>query len=285
MFQRAISISKRFFCNPVIVVPFYRSILTDSEKISLSCLRKHLAQFEINFLMPEHLQNHNLVLNKNEFIMRMPNRFFISTDTYNSLLLSRWFYEQFIRFSHILVYQLDCLVFSDCLQKWCCSGWDYMGAPLLKKNGSPELNSDWFVGNGGLSLRKVRSFLRVLRKKSPQSIYYESSRRVCDAPDVEECYFLPQKKYRFNLKSTFNSYIKNWTVDHEVRGFRANEDVFWSIEATKFDRSFKVAPFEVAFQFAVEKHPSVLIAKNQGKLPFGCHAWDKYDPDFWDKFI
>ena len=66
-------------------------------------------------------------------------------------------------------------------------------------------------------------------------------------------------------------------------GFRANEDIFWSIEASKFDPAFRVAPFSEGLNFGSEKHASLLYQKNGNQLPFGCHAWKKYEPDFWNK--
>lgn len=42
---------------------------------------------------------------------------------------------------------------------------------------------------------------------------------------------------------------------------------------------------EEASHFAFEKHPSFLFSQN-GQLPFGCHAWRKYEYDeFWGKYI
>jgi hypothetical protein len=64
-----------------------------------------------------------------------------------------------------------------------------------------------------------------------------------------------------------------------------NEDVFWSYFAQKTLSDFKTAPIEEAVKFAFEMNPSDMFKMNGNKLPFGCHAWWKYDINFWKPFI
>lgn len=61
-----------------------------------------------------------------------------------------------------------------------------------------------------------------------------------------------------------------------------NEDLFFSICAGK---SFSVAPIEVALQFAFECEVEKCFEKNNKQLPFGCHAWEKYNLAFWKPYI
>lgn len=60
-----------------------------------------------------------------------------------------------------------------------------------------------------------------------------------------------------------------------------NEDLFWASRGGKF----KVAPKEVAWQFSFERPVKVLYGLNGEQLPFGCHAWMKYDLDFFRPYI
>ena len=269
--------------NPVIVVPVHSLPLLVSELKSLESFRRTLKGHVLHFIMPERLKLIDFEILENERVTRFPNRYFQSTDSYNGLLTSSWFYEQFMDFTHMLICQLDCLIFKNELFHWCLKDWDYIGSPMLKCNGDPEIDSDWVIGNGGLSLRKIGSFLRTLKTLSPKAVYFDSKTRTCDAPDFALGYFPEESKYRFTIKTWFRSVIAGWRVDQELRGFRANEDIFWSIEAVKFDPKFRVAPFEEGRQFAFEKHPSFLFQKNANNLPFGCHAWNKYEVDFWNK--
>jgi len=40
-----------------------------------------------------------------------------------------------------------------------------------------------------------------------------------------------------------------------------------------------------ALGFAFENVPEELYKLNNDQLPFGCHAYEKYSPEFWAKFI
>jgi hypothetical protein len=73
----------------------------------------------------------------------------------------------------------------------------------------------------------------------------------------------------------------HWSERKRWRRFPFYEDSFWSIEAPKFDREFRVPTAEEALPFAFEVDPRWCYEKNNRKLPFGCHAWAKYDKEFW----
>ena len=70
-----------------------------------------------------------------------------------------------------------------------------------------------------------------------------------------------------------------------VNNFDQNEDYFWSHYAPQINLNYKVAPSCEAIKFAFEKAPEMLYKKNKNQLPFGCHAWEKYEPEFWKKHI
>lgn len=61
-----------------------------------------------------------------------------------------------------------------------------------------------------------------------------------------------------------------------------NEDAFFSACAGK---EFLVAPVDVALSFAFEREVRECYKCNDNKLPFGCHAWEKYDLKFLYPFI
>jgi len=66
-----------------------------------------------------------------ERIVRFHGRFLTCPYSYNRLLMSACFYRSFRRFPHILVCQLDCLVFRDELEDWCAKDFDYVGSLWL----------------------------------------------------------------------------------------------------------------------------------------------------------
>jgi hypothetical protein len=60
-----------------------------------------------------------------------------------------------------------------------------------------------------------------------------------------------------------------------------NEDGFWGLIAPQITKKFKTAPVEKAIKFSFDRYPDVLYKMNNYQLPFGCHAWDKRNPEFW----
>jgi hypothetical protein len=62
-----------------------------------------------------------------------------------------------------------------------------------------------------------------------------------------------------------------------------NEDVFWGRLAPKLFKNFTIPNLKTALRFSIEVNPSVHMKKDD--LPFGCHAWEKFEPLFWEKFI
>ena len=162
----------------------------------------------------------------------------------------------------MLIYQLDAYVFSDQLDYWCTKGYDYIGAPWIasprtwwnklllktKSKKKQERASIFFkVGNGGLSLRKISTFINV-------------------------CHQFPEK-IKENLQRPYGD-------------FRLMEDVFWSIQVPEFVPDFKVPDYNVALGFAFDRKPHLALELNNGKLPFGCHGFYKPKVKaFWEKYI
>lgn len=67
----------------------------------------------------------------------------------------------------------------------------------------------------------------------------------------------------------------------EPEQIKYNEDVFWASR----NGDFRTAPIEIAWQFSFERPVKDLCRLNGGQLPFGCHAWMKYDLDFFKPYI
>jgi hypothetical protein len=47
----------------------------------------------------------------------------------------------------------------------------------------------------------------------------------------------------------------------------------------------KLPNWKEGLSFAFEKNPQISYSLLEDSLPFGCHAWEKYNPSFWQKFI
>ena len=159
--------------------------------------------------------------------------------------MSSCFYSSFLDYDFMLIYQLDALVFSDELMAWCQKDYSYIGAPWIevppsgKKTGYKASQLLYQkVGNGGLSLRKVKQHYR------------------------NTLFFKPLM----------------WL-------FPKNEDFFWCLFISAINPWYSKPKWEEALSFAFELAPRKAYEINQHRLPFGVHAWQKYDPEFWTVFI
>jgi hypothetical protein len=47
----------------------------------------------------------------------------------------------------------------------------------------------------------------------------------------------------------------------------------------------KLPNWQQALKFGFEQHPQLCYELNNQQLPFGCHAWEKYDYEFWEKYM
>lgn len=259
-----------------VLIPLYRNSLTSDEELSLQQLRRYLSSYELIIVKPENLES-TTQANK---VVSFPDNYFLSISSYSRLLLTTQFYESIINFDYVLIYQLDCLVFNDNLQEYCELGYDYIGSPLFRRYSAKPILSR--VGNGGFSLRRVEACLDVLNSKrfiesTPPFINHLLTAEV---PDLDEwsVYQRWLKKIRVlrSVRKGVTEYADNYTM---------NEDLFWSDRAKLFYPAFKIAPMDVALRFAFDKNPRFCYEMNNYKLPFGAHAWNKWDRAFWEQFL
>src|ERR1700759_1030871 len=115
-----------------IIIPFYRNVMSDYEKIALQQGERVLpgyAKIAIkpnNFTLPDEACIVNFA-----GVVSFDDDFFKGLAGYNSLMLSSEFYGKFIDYEYVLIYQMDCFVFKDELAWWCNQNLDYIGAPWI----------------------------------------------------------------------------------------------------------------------------------------------------------
>jgi hypothetical protein len=258
------------------VTPIYRATVSRDEAISLRHLQHFLSAHDNIIIAPK-----GLPLDLPGFkIKRFAARDFVSIQSYNELLLSRRFYKAFLEYDYILIYQPDSLVFSSNLERWCDLGYDYIGAPWFK-DFALQHSADtplWAVGNGGFSLRKVASFLEV----------FDSKQRWVDPAAYWKEYYA-SKSWKVRALNSPKYILKKMGfangVARQLKRRKANEDVFWGMEALHYKSDFLVAPVDVALSFAFEMDPQYCFERNERRLPFGCHAWATYDRSFWEHHL
>ena len=267
--------------KPAIVVPVYKFPLDKSEELSWKTLLNKLPNYPLIILRPRGLELPDWMVCRSSEVVSLDSGWFVSTKSYSHLLLKSFFYEMFRGWSHILIYQLDCLVFRDELIKWCAMEWDYVGAPWFFENGGNIAG-----GNGGLSLRRVSSFLRVLGMPSVKRLSKneKSWGHIPATAHSAEAKRGDQDKNNFLLR--IMSYAKILpSVENQAARYRHNEDVFWSFEAMRYDPEFRVPPGEISLKFSFEQNPSRCYEINGNQLPFGCHAWERYEKEFWNQIM
>jgi hypothetical protein len=152
-----------------IVIPVYKYPLSINETISFNRCIEILNHYPIYQILPQSLTTKIPLV-----IKRFNDNYFKSKESYNKLLLSLEFYEAFLDYEYILIHQLDCFVFRDELRQWCFADWDFLGAPLEVPFHPLQLTrlnkfipNRFYKGhgiNGGFSLRKVKSFIKVLNE-------------------------------------------------------------------------------------------------------------------------
>lgn len=240
-----------------ILVPAFRDRLQPDEEISLRHLRTYLGAYDAYVFLPESLELDVPDLEP----VRLDDRHFRTHRDYSRLMQTDELYRRFERYEHVLVHQLDCLVLSDDLERWCASEWDYVGAPWVRAAGDGSL---FFagVGNGGLSLRRVESFLRVCEAVRQPRVRADLARRQAGA--VARRVVREPRRARQLWR---DRYV--W------------EDKFWSGDAPRIAPGFRIPPAEIAVGFAFEREPRFCLEANGGRLPFGCHKWRAHDPEFW----
>lgn len=269
-----------------VVVPVARFPLRKDEEVSLRHLRRYLGRFDRYVIGQEKLPE-----GWADFCLKkFSPKHFTDVYAYNQLMMTKAFYEAFAEYKYILIYQTDSLVFSDRLEDWCARDWDYVGAPWLKDRDSPEQGFEG-VGNGGLSLRRVSSALAVLNSKRPtEKAEAQGQREGSRSRHIFRLLnALPPLKRAFTRAKTAlheRGYHNNvrWLIRQMVENCY-HEDYFWAFYSQRFLEGFRIPEPREALGFSFEMAPRYCFRENGNRLPFGCHAWARYDREFWEPYL
>lgn len=261
----------------VVVIPVYKKEPEETEIRSLRQALTVLGAHDVRLAGPRGLD-----LSAYEAVYRSFGRpvetetfdpsYFSSVAGYNKLMLSRCFYERFAAWDYLLIYQLDAWVFKDELDAWCAKGYDYIGAPWMKLNGKLDENNS---GNGGFSLRKIATFIELF---DHQGLLWGHKGLAC------------RYRYRGPLRRRFYILLGLFGWRNRLRGFpgkgKENEDLFFAALKHKKRKPFRIPSSREAMYFSFEESPAMLFEQTGHALPFGCHAWEKWEYEtFWKRFI
>ena len=223
----------------VVVIPTHKNNFNEFERVSLTQTVKVLSKYDIYFAIPQSLSKKKLEDYPEIMIERFDDDFFKSHEAYNRFCISEELYQRFSKYDYMLICQTDAFVFSDRLQEFVALGYDYIGAPARGEKGYA-----WgfcHVGNGGLSLRNIKSCLRMVKQKEK----------------VLKCIAL-QKFPDWGEDVFFSFCGKSDSFDFSVPCMRVAADFSTQTDVAKGLRK---------------------IAKEG--LPFGCHMWSQTNYHWW----
>lgn len=255
----------------VVVIPTHTFALKEYEEEAVQNCYEQLKAYDIVVVHPERIAHQREGVFKDCKKIALPDTWFQDVKQYNKLKTSKFFYNYFRNYDFMLTHEPDAWVFRDELEFWCDKGYDYIGAPWFQVFENPPSGTPFMgVGNSGFSLRNVQSCLKVLNEiQYPNADWNSGTIAAFLKKRVQKVYL--------SLNKEENCFVQNF--------YHSNEDFFWGLEVPKFCSWYRIAPVEVALKFSFEVAPERLWSMNNYQLPFGCHAWHKYSPEFWSQFI
>ena len=266
-----------------VVVPLSNRLkLTVDEQISLRHLIHFLGHYDKYLIAPKGSR----VAWPGFETRYFSRRFFGSMQAHGRLLYWPEFYKSFEDYRYILIYHLDALVFADELLDWCQTDIDYIGAPWIPCADTPWVEEPR-VGNGGFAIMKITMVLKVLceRYRTEPRKYWED-RFTGLFRTLQTILRYPRRFTPSWLRGRFTQSLRKrlQSMDHLEVNVR-NNDLFWSWQAVKYVPEFKIPDWKTGLRFAFEAAPRECFELNERKLPFGCHAWSRYDRAFWEPYM
>lgn len=198
----------------VIAIPVWKRLISENELVSLIqciCVLGSNPDYEIVLFGPERLDAGyysaicGRIRKQKIEIVKFDDSLFESRLSYSHLLSSKEFYGRFSDYEYMLIYQLDAWVTADKLSEWCDKGYDYIGAPwchfcrMCHVGTCHGYESESMVGNGGLSLRRIDTFMNRLPYETvgdalygheiPEDVYISLFREISRPRCDEACRF------------------------------------------------------------------------------------------------
>lgn len=88
----------------------------------------------------------------------------------------------------------------------------------------------------------------------------------------------------FSLRKV-NSFIcwtkNNYDEIELMKKYDAEDSIIYALRS----KGLNIAPIEIALKFSFDSNARECFQRNHKTLPLGCHAWERYDFEFWKPFI
>ena len=237
--------------NCAVLIPIYKTQLDEDELFSVKTSLSNLEGHDIYWVAPEGI---DLSFYNQNFGLIQPEYFdvdyFRNIAGYNKLLTSTFFYETFVKYEFCLICQPDAIVLKPELHLWLEKPYDYIGAP-------------W---PNGYSLKIQTNKIPILEGIT------------CTAFVGNGGLSLRRNQACINLLTEFDDVAALWMRDGHA------EDLFYAFVGT-LSVDFLIPNIATAALFSHDIDPVHLYKLTQNKVPFGCHAWNKYEPNHWRKIL
>lgn len=233
--------------NCAVLIPIYKSQLDEDELFSVKTSLSNLHGHDVYWVAPNGI---DLSFYRQNFGSIQPQYFdaeyFKNIAGYNKLLTSTFFYETFIDYEFCLICQPDAIVLKPELQDWLEKPYDYIGAP-------------W---PNGYSLKIQTNKIPI-----PEGI-------TCTAFVGNGGLSLRRNKACIELLDEFDDVAENWRINGHA------EDLFFAFLANLSEK-FSTPNLMTAAKFSHDIEPILLNKITRYRIPFGVHAWSKYDRSHW----
>ncbi len=244
-----------------VVIPIYRSALKNYERAALDNNLRLLKDFPITFLKPEGVDMRALKEAYPQVSMTNVSDEWLGTKRgiqgYNEMMMSEKFYDLFSDYEYIFICHIDAWLFRNELEMWCQKGYDHVAAPwpmrprygrfplkqylrlkLWLKPKRKIIHCQMFgrIGNGGLSLRRVKVFRQACIDFTETIAYYNSQSGALYNEDLfwalEPKLHLPSVeealKFSFDLKPELSYALNHHELPMACHGFNKPVRIkFW----------------------------------------------------------
>lgn len=280
-----------------VLVPIYKLNLSEQELKSLIILVNGLSSYPIRLIIKASLCDKFfpfLCILKHHGdieLISIKDCYFESVQSYNALMLSSWFYELFSLWDYVLIHQLDArLINPSALQELIYLNYDYVGGPfvvpIVPAIKPLNLCVRFYGGNGGLSLRRTSSIIKLLKNRD---FYHKPLRGFLDSLSYTLMRLRTSGVKTLSLRWLFSVLFEPLAMTFGWRNTlvtmqptsTCQEDYIFSVYAPRRFKDFRVAPAWVASAYIVDTFPELIVKSS--RLPFllGCHGWEKNSKQFW----
>lgn len=235
--------------NCAVLIPIYKESFDTDEEFSVSKSLTNLKGHDVYWVAPDSL---NLTYYQKHFegvqVKRFEDSYFENIPSYNRLFVRKNIYIAFAEYEYVLICQPDAIVLKPELNQWIEKPYDYIGAP-------------WPNGYA----------LTILIKSIPipEGV-------ICNTFVGNGGLSLRRNKACIRLIEEFADVSNEWAeVGHA-------EDLFFAFMGT-LSKDFMMPNLMTAAHFSHDVDPIYLQKLINHEMPFGLHAWNKYDREYWLK--